>query len=156
MAKAKGFSSFHSYETYTGLARKEGYDKARTELRKTELAKAKKEEYLDTMDTRPKYVKKLQGGIKTFHKGVEQYNSVMDELKGLGSDKQFNNGRNSDQAYSSGYGIYNPRPRKEKQESFASMYGMEQPKQKRRKTKKKQKHKKRSKTKTPYNPWAQF
>src|SRR3990172_1532635 len=93
MAKAKGFSSFGSYETYTALARKEGYDEAKKKLRKSELQRVKKEEYLDTMDTRPKYVKKVQRGVQTFRKGMDEFNTVMDEIKGITQDtRSFNKG----------------------------------------------------------------
>lgn len=113
MARSKGFSSYRNYELQTGIARKEGYDQAQKDLRKNEIKQAKKKEYMNTLDTRPKYVKKLESGIESFHKGMNEYNTVMNELKSIGNP--FNNGKNTNQAYASGYGPYNPgKPKRRK------------------------------------------
>lgn len=140
MAKAKGFSSFHVYETQTAMARKEGYDEAQTKLRKTELQKAKEEEYKDALDTRPARVKKVEKGVKSFQKALGYYNETMGALKGVsGSPKEFNKGQNTKQSYASGYGPY--QPRQQKPQTLAEMLGMQKPKKKISKAKLKKKNK---------------
>ena len=147
-AKAKGFSSFHVYETQTAIARKEGYDEAQTELRQSELTRVKEEERKDALDTRPARVKKVEKGVKSFQKALGYYNETMGALKGIsGSPKEFNKGSNTKQSYASGYGPY--QPRQQKPQTLAEMFGMQKPKQNRKKKTKKTKHKKQSKQTKP-------
>lgn len=149
-AKAKGFSSYHVYETQTAISRKEGYDEAQSKLRKTELKRAKEEEYNDALDTKPKYVKKVQKGIGYIKQGAGQYNEMMNELRGLSNNQGFNKGNNSEQGYASGYGPYEPRQSRQprqKEQSFAQMFGMQEPRKPRKKHSKKKKAKRRKKKK---------
>src|SRR3990172_6640550 len=134
-AKAKGFSSFHVYET-------------QTELRQSELKRVKEEERKDALDTRPARVKKVEKGVKSFQKALGYYNETMGALKGIsGSPKEFNKGSNTKQSYASGYGPY--QPRQQKPQTLAEMFGMQKPKQNRKKKTKKTKHKKQSKQTKP-------
>jgi len=150
IAETKGFSNYNVMQMQTAIAKKEGYQKAETDLRKKELKRAKEEAYLDALDTRPRYVKKVEKGIKAFRKGAEQYNSVMDELKGISGNQGMNQGRNSEQAYASGYGPFESRQSRQprqKEQSFAQMFGMQEPRKPRRKHTKKKKIKHRKKKK---------
>ena len=144
-AKRKGFSNYSSYEIQTAVARKEGYEKAKSELRKKETARAKKEEYLNTMDTRPERVKKFEKGISYLNKGMKGYNDFMGGMQGMSSNKKPDT-----------LGGFKPSNRK--QDTFASMFGMQEPRQKRRKSKpKKSKRKKKSRSTQKFNDvysWA--
>ena len=141
-AHKKGFSNYNVYQMQTAIARKEGYEAAKSKLRKNELRRVKQEAYNEGLDTRPGYVKKFEKGKSAFNKGIKEYNSIMSELQGAGS--MFNSGQNSNQAYASGYGPYKPRKQKEPR-NFADMMGFQTSMKRRKKSKpKKMKYRKRS------------
>ena len=88
-AKAKGFSSYQAFTTFSSAAKHEGEEKAKSKQRKTELQRIKQEAYDDRMAGKSgkygRYQKKVQGGIKKFQGGLQIYNDMMGELQSLSS-----------------------------------------------------------------------
>ena len=78
MAHKKGFSSHDSYEFYTGMARKEGYEKAQSHKRKKELERIRHEAYIDGISRNPRWLRKL-------NKGIDALNNNIDKV--VGTDK---------------------------------------------------------------------
>lgn len=93
-AKAKGFSSFAAYQTFSGAAKHEGEEIAKSELRKKELKRikdeAKQEVLLGKTGKYSKVQKKVQKGFETFEKGAGVYNEIMGGLQSLNSSNSSN------------------------------------------------------------------
>ena len=77
MAKSKGFTSFEVYELETAIARKEGWEKAQSNKRKQELERVKTKEYVEAMDTTPKFLTKLDNGIAKMNKGIDMFTKAI-------------------------------------------------------------------------------
>ena len=109
-AASKGFSSASSYNFYADAAKTEGETSGKSELRKKELKRIKDEAREEVMMGRSgkygKFQKKVQGGMKSFQSGMEIYNDVMGGLHSLGSGGDSYQKQNSNQAYASGYGLF--------------------------------------------------
>jgi hypothetical protein len=121
-AASKGFSSSDSYKFYSGEARSEGEESGKSELRKRELKKIKDEAKEEAMMGRygkfGRVQKKVQRGFQTFQKGAGIYNEVMGELHSMNSSQDsFFPTQNSNQAYASGYGAFNPNKPKRRKSS---------------------------------------
>ena len=142
MAQSKGFSSYDSFNFYTGEAKTEGEEHGKTQLRKKTLKQVRDQAEEDVLLGRAgkygRFQKKVARGFDSFQKGAGIYNEVMGGLKSFNSgDDLFFPRENSSQAYASGYGLYNPN-------------------KSRRKSKPKAKPKRRSKPRKNTSFWSQY